>query len=45
MACYAIPTFILYNQTQSSKGHEPIAEVNPFGFNRNNDEERYQAAV
>jgi hypothetical protein len=45
MACYAIPTLIIYNRIQSSKEHEPIAEVNPFAFNNRNDvveEGRYQ---
>uniref|UniRef100_A0A914KP58 MARVEL domain-containing protein n=2 Tax=Meloidogyne TaxID=189290 RepID=A0A914KP58_MELIC len=40
MVCYAIPALIIYNQT--SKQREPIAEVNPYGFGRVDEEVGYQ---
>lgn len=42
MACYAIPALVIYNNLHTSKEHEPIAEVNPFGFNSRIEETRYQ---
>lgn len=42
MICYAIPALIIYNRIQTPKEHEPIAEVNPFGFTANVEEQRYQ---
>ncbi|KAF7637950.1 MARVEL domain-containing protein [Meloidogyne graminicola] len=40
MICYLIPAYIIYNQT--SKQNEPIAEINPYGFGRVDEEIGYQ---